>query len=105
MADFVKDNSAEGNPENEGTADSHEKAVDGALPLIDATKPEKVLYCAICSMPPEFCEYGSCFDKCLPWIVENCPEVLSEEITQSLAKFSLEDGGEAEEVMKHLYFL
>jgi hypothetical protein len=105
MADFVKENSAEENPENEGTEDSHEKAVDGALPLIDANKPEKVLYCAICSMPPEFCEYGSCFDKCLPWIVENCPEVLSEEITQSLAKSSLEDGGEAEEVMKHLYFL
>jgi len=28
-------------------------------------------------MPPEFCEFGASFDVCLPWIVINCPELLS----------------------------
>lgn len=38
------------------------------------------IYCAICTCPPEFCEYGPTYDKCLPWILENFPEVLSEEV-------------------------
>lgn len=44
--------------------------------MIDLSQSLTVIYCGICSMPPEFCEYGACFDRCRPWIEENCPEVL-----------------------------
>ena len=44
-------------------------------------------------MPPEFCEFGQTFDKCLPWIVANCPEVLSEKVlAAAMGEVSLEDG-------------
>lgn len=46
--------------------------------------PEMVTYCPTCTMPPEYCEHGSTFDLCLPWILKNCPEVLSDAL---LAKF------------------
>jgi hypothetical protein len=98
MADFVEEeNQAEKGPAEEP---EHEKAVEGSAPtMIDASKPVVMVYCPVCSMPPEFCEFGTCFDKCLPWIVENCPEVLSEEVlAEAMGKVSLE-GGEGEEVI------
>lgn len=61
--------------------------------MIDIDSPVIVRYCPVCSLPPEYCEFGSCFDKCLPWILENCPEVLSEEVlARSLGNVSLEEG-------------
>eukprot|EP01035_Chromulina_nebulosa_P035452 gene35452-47656_t len=45
--------------------------------MIDVSKPIEMLYCAICTMPPEFCEFGASFDLCLPWITEHCPQYLS----------------------------
>jgi hypothetical protein len=101
MSEFTN----EGALENVEPEISHEKS-DGnpSVQLIDASKPAEVLYCGVCSMPPEFCEYGSCFDKCLPWIVEHCPEVLPEEVlAQAMGKLSTEDGekggDEVEEVV------
>lgn len=38
------------------------------------------LYCPICTMPPEYCEYGPTYDQCLPWILQNCPEVLNADV-------------------------
>ena len=33
--------------------------------------PKKVLYCAECGMPPEFCEYGPDFEThCSPWLLK-----------------------------------
>ena len=37
--------------------------------------PLKVEYCGECSMPPEYCENGPCFDKCQEWLKENLPEI------------------------------
>ncbi len=85
MADFVGD---------------HEKATEGegssSVEKIDFVNPVIVKYCGICSMPPEFCEFGTCYDRCLPWIRENCPEVLGENaVTEAVGKVSLEDGATA----------
>jgi len=33
----------------------------------------KILYCGVCGLPPEYCEYGPSFDKCKPWLIEHCP--------------------------------
>jgi density-regulated protein len=61
--------------------------------MIDVSKPLNIIYCGVCSMPPEFCEYGACFDQCLPWIRDNCPEVLSEEVlARAMGSVSLEEG-------------
>eukprot|EP00600_Ochromonadales_sp_CCMP1393_P001104 CAMPEP_0174989908 /NCGR_PEP_ID=MMETSP0004_2-20121128/21001_1 /TAXON_ID=420556 /ORGANISM="Ochromonas sp., Strain CCMP1393" /LENGTH=56 /DNA_ID=CAMNT_0016243405 /DNA_START=71 /DNA_END=238 /DNA_ORIENTATION=+ len=52
-------------------------------------------------MPPEFCEYGASFEKCLPWILNNCPEVLDDKIiAEMVGKLSVdgEDAKEAEGV-------
>lgn len=35
----------------------------------------KVLYCPIDTLPPEYCEYGPCFDECKTWLLENCPDL------------------------------
>lgn len=61
--------------------------------MIDATKPLTVIYCGVCSMPPEFCEFGACFDRCRPWIEANCPEVLDASLTAAVGKLGVSEGG------------
>ena len=57
-----------------------------------ALTPLTVLYCPHCTMPPEYCENGPCFNLCLPWIAQNCPEVLGvERIEQLMAKVTVTD--------------
>jgi len=34
-----------------------------------------VLYCGVCGLPPEYCEYGTSFDKCIPWLQQNIPDI------------------------------
>ncbi|RYH31340.1 hypothetical protein EON65_02855 [archaeon] len=68
--------------------------------------PVSVIYCAVCSMPPEFCEYGACFDKCLPWILENCREALSPDLlARNIGALSLEEGKSGGEVSLNKYLL
>lgn len=58
-------------------------------------KPKKLVYCPTCTLPPEFCEYGQSFDKCLPWILENCPEAVSPDVLATLlGDASIADGEE-----------
>lgn len=38
----------------------------------------KVLYCPECSLPPEYCEFGPCFERCKVWLVQNCPDLYPE---------------------------
>jgi len=37
--------------------------------------PVKVLYCGVCGLPAEFCEFGTNFEKCKPWLLQNCPDL------------------------------
>jgi hypothetical protein len=58
--------------------------------------PLTVLYCPHSTMPPEYCENGPCFNLCLPWIAQNCPEVLGvERIEQLMAKITVSDSAVA----------
>jgi density-regulated protein DRP1 len=42
-------------------------------------KPAKVVYCPNCGMPPDFCDFDKAtFEKCKPWIMENCPQYFPE---------------------------
>lgn len=92
MSDFVEENEEVGNQKLSGESTISETAPQ----LIDFANPQNVVYCPTCTMPPEFCEFGASFDKCAPWIMENCQECLSENVlAELLGKTSLEDGEEA----------
>ena len=36
----------------------------------------ELVYCGVCGMPPEYCEFGERYEKCVPWIKEHCPRLL-----------------------------
>lgn len=38
-------------------------------------EPKSILYCGICSWPPEFCEFGITKKKCQTWLNENHPDL------------------------------
>lgn len=46
----------------------------------------EIMYCPICGLPPDFCQYGPCWEKCKPWCMEHCPQYYPE-----LSGVSLED--------------
>ncbi|KAK5990946.1 Translation machinery-associated protein 22 [Cladobotryum mycophilum] len=41
------------------------------------TEPQSrdVVYCGVCTLPPEFCEYGGTVRKCQEWLEKNQPEM------------------------------
>ncbi|ODV72281.1 Tma22p, partial [Cyberlindnera jadinii NRRL Y-1542] len=41
-------------------------------------KPKDVLYCGVCSFPPEYCEFGGSFKKCKLWLEEEDPELFNQ---------------------------
>ncbi|KAH7278480.1 hypothetical protein KP509_38G043600 [Ceratopteris richardii] len=43
--------------------------------MAEKLKPVEVLYCAVCSLPAEYCEFGPDFEKCKPWLIKNAPEL------------------------------
>ncbi|KAH9565824.1 hypothetical protein CY35_04G097100 [Sphagnum magellanicum] len=38
-------------------------------------QPLEVVYCPVCSLPAEYCEFGPDFEKCKPWLIKNAPEL------------------------------
>eukprot|EP01034_Spumella_vulgaris_P025111 gene25111-31526_t len=91
MADFVEE-TEEVEEQVNSKLSGDEEVPSSAVELIDFNQPQSVLYCPTCTMPPEFCEFGATFDKCAPWILENCQEALSEKVLADLlGKASLDD--------------
>ncbi|KAG9005039.1 Translation machinery-associated protein 22 [Tulasnella sp. JGI-2019a] len=43
--------------------------------LPEAPAPLTVLYCEICSLPPEYCEFGSHATRCKTWLEETHPDL------------------------------
>jgi len=42
---------------------------------INKPQPISVIYCGICGMPAEYCEWGPNFELCKPWLLQHCPEL------------------------------
>mmetsp|Transcript_30042 Transcript_30042/g.39528 ORF Transcript_30042/g.39528 Transcript_30042/m.39528 type:complete len:205 (-) Transcript_30042:472-1086(-) len=60
--------------------------------------PVEILYCGVCGLPPEYCEFGENYEQCLPWIQENCPEILDvTEAEEKMGEMKIEDGAPEEE--------
>lgn len=74
-----------------------------ASTMIRAQDALEVLYCPMCGFPPEYCSYGVNFlEKCVPWIMDNCPEALDEEtLSKLISDVSVgEDGAAGGETKK-----
>jgi len=54
-----------------------------------ACLPDAPVYCEVCMLPPEYCEFGSTVKQCRAWLEQNDPDLL-EEITQGLDEAKLD---------------
>ncbi|KAL9400073.1 hypothetical protein Peur_009034 [Populus x canadensis] len=63
--------------------------------MAEKPEPVKVLYCPICSLPAEYCEFGPDFEKCKPWLIINAPELYPDLLKEANEK-------EAERVSEQL---
>ncbi|KAK9208233.1 hypothetical protein WN944_000587 [Citrus x changshan-huyou] len=71
--------------------------------MAEKPQPVRVLYCPICSLPAEYCEFGPDFEKCKPWLIKNAPELYpdllkanekeAEKVSGQLQLFGLSSGG------------
>ncbi|GLT25577.1 hypothetical protein SLA2020_006980 [Shorea laevis] len=43
--------------------------------MADKPQPVAVLYCPVCSLPAEYCEFGPDLEKCKPWLINNAPQL------------------------------
>ncbi|KAF5906885.1 density-regulated protein, partial [Clarias magur] len=58
----------------------------------DTNYPLKVLYCGVCSLPTEYCEYMPEPAKCRQWLEKNCPSMFARMTVGNAPK--QETGGE-----------
>jgi density-regulated protein DRP1 len=49
-------------------------------------QPLEVLYCPVCSLPAEYCEFGPDFEKCKPWLIKNAPELYPDLVKEAAEK-------------------
>ncbi|MCJ1246247.1 Translation machinery-associated protein 22 [Trapelia coarctata] len=70
------------------------EAADHA-PVSTEPQARHVIYCGVCTLPPEYCEFGGTVKKCEEWLEKNYPDMheklYSEEaINASLSTLSLD---------------
>ncbi|XP_076943257.1 translation machinery-associated protein 22-like [Bidens hawaiensis] len=54
--------------------------------MAEKPQPVHVLYCGVCGLPAEYCEFGPDFDKCKPWLAQHAPGLYPELIQDSNSK-------------------
>ncbi|KAL8102580.1 translation machinery-associated protein 22 [Apium graveolens] len=68
--------------------------------MAEKPQPVKVLYCGVCGLPAEYCEFGPDFEKCKPWLIRNAPDIYpdlikdvkdAESVTEQLQGASISD--------------
>ncbi|KAF2172356.1 hypothetical protein M409DRAFT_50070 [Zasmidium cellare ATCC 36951] len=72
-----------------------------AAPAADLKPARKVVYCGVCTLPPEFCEYGGTVKKCQDWLESNHPTLhaqlySADAVTQNLSTLSVDAQKRAE---------
>ncbi|KAL5220566.1 hypothetical protein ABZP36_025279 [Zizania latifolia] len=45
--------------------------------------PVRVLYCGVCGLPAEYCEFGADFERCKPWLRAHAAGVYPEDLLAS----------------------
>eukprot|EP01130_Rhizamoeba_saxonica_P012841 TRINITY_DN5456_c0_g2_i1.p2 TRINITY_DN5456_c0_g2~~TRINITY_DN5456_c0_g2_i1.p2 ORF type:complete len:178 (+),score=49.64 TRINITY_DN5456_c0_g2_i1:57-536(+) len=67
--------------------------------------PVDVLYCGVCSLPPDFCKYGpKGLKRCKPWLMKHVPDMYPnlDELSSEESVEANEEELEAEEQQKEL---
>ncbi|KAJ4708656.1 Translation machinery-associated protein 22 [Melia azedarach] len=54
--------------------------------MAEKPQPVRVLYCAVCTLPAEYCEFGPDFEKCKPWLIQNAPDLYPDLTKESSTK-------------------
>ncbi|XP_059657036.1 translation machinery-associated protein 22-like [Cornus florida] len=54
--------------------------------MAEKPQPVQVLYCPVCSLPAEYCEFGPDFEKCKPWLINNAPELYPDLLKGAIGK-------------------
>lgn len=54
--------------------------------MAEKLRPMEVLYCDVCSLPAEYCEFGPDFEKCKPWLIKNAPELYPDLVKEEADK-------------------
>ncbi|CAN6441748.1 unnamed protein product [Victoria cruziana] len=54
--------------------------------MAEKPQPLRVVYCGVCGLPPEYCEFGPDFEKCKPWLIANAPDVYPDLIREANEK-------------------
>uniref|UniRef100_A0A0D9UXW5 Translation machinery-associated protein 22 n=1 Tax=Leersia perrieri TaxID=77586 RepID=A0A0D9UXW5_9ORYZ len=49
----------------------------------EKSAPVRVLYCGVCGLPAEYCEFGPDFERCKPWLRANAAGVYPEDLLVS----------------------
>ncbi|GBB89967.1 hypothetical protein RclHR1_16810005 [Rhizophagus clarus] len=65
-------------------------------PTTSVSTSVQVIYCGVCSLPPEYCEYGPTLSKCKEWLQERHSELFDKLYSQTniesdVATLSLEN--------------
>ncbi|PWZ03774.1 eIF1-like protein [Testicularia cyperi] len=73
-----------------------------AGPSVPGPQAREVVYCAVCTFPPEYCEFGPSPSKCRTWLQEAHPQLYSsiwseEAISSNLANLTTK---QAEDLQK-----
>ncbi|CAI9761093.1 unnamed protein product [Fraxinus pennsylvanica] len=63
--------------------------------MAEKPQPVRVLYCGVCGLPAEYCEFGPDFEKCKPWLIQNAPTLYPDLLKEADAK-------DADKVSDHL---
>ncbi|KAJ8395632.1 hypothetical protein AAFF_G00031130 [Aldrovandia affinis] len=71
---------------------STESKVKLRTDVSDIKYPLKVLYCGVCSLPTEYCEYMPEPTKCRQWLEKNFPDVFAKMIIGNTQKQETGDG-------------
>ncbi|EME50057.1 hypothetical protein DOTSEDRAFT_107825, partial [Dothistroma septosporum NZE10] len=67
----------------------------------DVRPAKSITYCGVCSLPPEYCEYGGTTKKCQEWLENNHPDLYSrlysdEALSSNLSTLSVDAQKRAE---------
>lgn len=66
--------------------------------MAEKPQPVRVLYCPICSLPAEYCEFGPDFAKCKPWLIKNAPELYPDLLKEANEKEAEKVSGQLQSV-------
>ncbi|CAO3626919.1 unnamed protein product [Cunninghamella blakesleeana] len=60
-------------------------------------EPRQLLYCKICTMPPEYCEFSGTQEKCKEWLQDTHEDIYNKlyganEITEGIEKVTVVEG-------------